>query len=150
VQHEAADAEKLAARIAELIRRKHEAPKLLYYRLKLEDARGRRLRSEIEVETMRLKAEAPALETYESFRATLANKSNDKPHRPELRRALAALLEKIVLDPHGKDGVWCFTVHLKGACEVVEIVSKAKPESWLHRGTRPLGQTLLSEGAVAA
>ena len=51
---------------------------------------------------MRLKAEVPALETYESFGETLASKSNDKPHRPELRRALAALLEKIVLDPHAK------------------------------------------------
>ena len=48
---------------------------------------------------MRLKAEAPALETYESFREALANKFDDKSHRPELRRALAALLEKIVLDP---------------------------------------------------
>jgi hypothetical protein len=77
------------------------------------------------------------LETYESFRETLAKESNDKPHRPELRRALAALLEKIVLDPHGRHGVWRFTVQLKGACEAVEIVRKAKPEGWLHRGLQP-------------
>jgi hypothetical protein len=94
---------------------------------------------------MRLKAEAPALETYESFREALAKK-----YRPELRRALAALLEKIVLDPHGKDGVWCFTVHLKGACEAVGIVCTAKPESWFHRGLRPSDQARLREGAIAA
>ena len=87
------------------------------------------LRTEIDAETMRFRAEAPALETYKSFTEALANKSNHKPHRPELRRALAVLVEKIVLDPHGKDGVWCFTVHLKGACEAVEIVCRAKPES---------------------
>ena len=79
-------------------------------------------------ETMRLKAEAPALEIYESFRETLANKSNDKSHRPELRRVLAALLENIVLDPHGKAGVWHYTVHLKGARESVEIVCNPTPE----------------------
>ena len=127
LQRELAEAEKQAARIAELVLGDDEAPKLLYDRLKLEEARGRRLRTEIDSETMRLKAEAPALETYESFRKTLANKSHDKPHRSELRRALAALLEEIVLDPHGRDGVWCFTVHFKGACEAAEIVCKAKP-----------------------
>jgi hypothetical protein len=140
LQRELAEAEKQAARIAQLILGDDEAPKLLYDRLKLEEARGRRLRSEIDAETMRLKAEAPALETYESFRETLANKSNDKPHRLELRRALAALLEKSVLDPHGRDGVWCFTVHLKGASEAVEIVCKAKPESRRHRVEGDLGQ----------
>ena len=150
LHRELAEEQKQAARIAELIFGDDQAPRLLYDRLKLEEARGRRLHSEIAAETMRLKAEAPALETYESFREALANKSNNKPHRPELRQALAALLEKIVLDPHGKDGIWCFTVHLKGACEAVEIVCRAKPESWLHRGPRPRDQTRLSEGAVAA
>jgi DNA polymerase III alpha subunit len=134
LQRELAQAERQAARIAELVLGDEQAPKLLYDRLKLEEARGRRLRSEIEAETMRLKAEAPALETYESFRETLATKSSDKEYRPELRRALAVLLEKIVLDPHGKDGVWGFTVHLKGAPEPVKIVCKEKPESWFHHG----------------
>ena len=134
LQRELAEAQKQAARIAELIFGDDQAPRLLYDRLKFEEARGRRLHSEIDTETMRLKAEAPALETYESFTEALTNKSNDKPHHPELRQALAALLEKIVLDPHGKDGVWCFTVHLKGACEAGKIVCRAKPESWLHRG----------------
>ena len=97
---------------------------------------------------MRLKAEAPALETYESFREALTNESNNKPHGPELRRALAALLEKIVLDPHGKRDVWCFTVHLKGACEAIEIVCKAKPESWLHRGLQPKDQEHLNDIAA--
>ena len=88
------------------------------------------------------------METYESLREALANESNNKPHRPELRGALAALLENIVLDPHGKDGVWCFTVHLKGACEAIEIVCKAKPESWLHRGLQPKAQAHLSDIAA--
>jgi hypothetical protein len=127
-----------------------EAPRLLYDRLKMEEARGRRLRNEIDTETMRLKPEAPALEVYESFRETLANKCNDKPHRHELRRALAALLETIVLDPHGKDGIWCFTVHLKGAGEAVEIVGKAKPESWRHQGRRPSDFARLNEKSAAA
>ena len=97
---------------------------------------------------MRLRAEAPALETYESSRKTLANKSEDKTHRPELRRALGALLKNIVLDPHGKDDLWRFTVHLKGACEAIEIVCKAKPESWLHRGLRPKELAHLSDIAA--
>ena len=148
LQRELAEAEKQAARIAELILGDDHAPRLLYDRLKLEEARGKRLRNEIDTETVRLKAEAPALETYESFRETLANQSNRKPHRPELRQALAALLEKIVLDPHGKDGVWCFNVQLKGACEAVEIICRAKPESWLDRGLRPKDQAHLSEIAA--
>jgi hypothetical protein len=94
---------------------------------------------------MRVKAEAPALEIYDGYRNTLIEKSTDGTSRPELRRALAALLEKIVLDPQGEDGVWCFTVHLKGSCEAVEIVCKAKPESWSYRGLRPNDQARQSE-----
>lgn len=148
LQRELAEAEKQASRIAELILGDDAAPKLLYDRLKLEEARGKRFRSQIDAETMRLKAEAPALETYESFGETLATKCSDKEYRPALRRALAALLENIVLDPHGKDGVWCFTVHLKGAPEPVKIVCKAKPESWFHRRLRPKAQAHLSEIAA--
>jgi len=124
LQLKVSEAEKRAERIAELILGDDEAPKLLYDRLKLEEARGKQLRSEIDAESMRFKAEAPALETYEGLRETLANKSNHISHRPEMRRALAAFLEKIVLDPHGEDGVWCFTVHLKGACEAVKSFAK--------------------------
>jgi DNA invertase Pin-like site-specific DNA recombinase len=145
LQRELAEAERMAARIAELILGDDEAPKLLYDRLKLEEARGKQLGSAIDAETMRLKAEAPALETYKSFRETLANKSIDKMYRTEWRRVFAALLDKIVLDPHGKDGVWCFTVHFKGAYEVVEIVCKANPESLLHRDLRPRDQLRLRE-----
>jgi len=53
---------------------------------------------------MRLKSEVPALEIYDGFRNTL-NQSADRTSRPELQRAVAALLENAVLDPHGKDGV---------------------------------------------
>jgi hypothetical protein len=129
LQRELAEAEKKAARIAELILGDEQAPKLLYDRLKLEDARGKGLRSEIEVETMRLKAEAPALETYDGFRNILVDKSTDRTSRSEFRRVVAALVETMELDPHGKDGVWCFTVHLKGACKAVQIVCRAKPQS---------------------
>jgi hypothetical protein len=38
------------------------------------------------------------------------------------------LLEKIVLDPHGQDGAWCYTVHLKGVRESIEIVCNPTPE----------------------
>ena len=150
LQRKLSEAEKQAARIAELILGDDEAPKLLYDRLKLEEARGKRLRCEVDAETMRLKAEAPALETYDDFRNILVDKSTDKTSRSELRRALAALLQKIVLDPHGKNGVWCFTVHLKGTRETVEIVCKAKPEGWLHRVFQPKDQARRSKGAVAS
>jgi len=145
LQRQLAEAQKQASKIAELILDDNEAPKLLYDRLKLEEARGRRLRSEIDAEQMRVKAEAPALEIYDGFRNTLIGKSTDRTSRPELRRALAALLEKIVLDPHGEDGVWCFTVHLKGSCEAVEIVCKAKPKYWRYRILRPSDQARLNE-----
>jgi hypothetical protein len=46
-----------------------------------------------------------------------------------LRRAIAVFVERIVLDPHGYDGDWFYSVHLKGAYEDVEIVCRAKPES---------------------
>jgi len=57
LQRELGEAEKQATRIAELILGDDEAPKLLYDRLKLEEARGKQLRSAIDSETMRLKAE---------------------------------------------------------------------------------------------
>jgi hypothetical protein len=70
----------------------------------------------------------PLLSGGLKFFRPLATKSSDKEYRPELRRALAALLEKIVLDPHPKDGVWRYTVHLKGARESVEIVCNQLPQ----------------------
>lgn len=85
LRRDLAEAEKQAARIAELILGDDEAPKLLYDRLKLQEARSRRLRNEIDAQTMRLRSEAPGLETYESLREALANESNNIPHRPELR-----------------------------------------------------------------
>jgi recombinase-like zinc beta ribbon protein len=150
LQRESAQVEKQAARIAELILGDDDAPKLLYEQLKLEEARRRRLCREIDAETMRLKAEDPALEIYNDFRNILVDKSTDRSSRPELRRVVAALVETIVLDPHGKDGTWCCNVHLKGAIESVEIVCTAKLQSWLHRGLRPRDQPRLSEGAIAA
>ncbi len=48
---------------------------------------------------------------------------------PVFNRALArieAQPEKIVLDPHGKDGVWRYIVHLKGARDAVEIVCNSR------------------------
>jgi len=74
-----------------------------YDGLKLEEAIGRRLRSGIDAETMRLKTEAPALETYQSFSGALVYNSNNQPHRPELQRALAAFL---TLLGHAKDSLW--------------------------------------------
>jgi hypothetical protein len=114
---------------------------MLYTRLKLEEKRATQLRSEIYCEKLRVKAETPILATYDGFIKTLADQSNDKAYRPELRRVFAALLEQIVLDPHLKDGVWRYTVHLKGVGEGIEIVCKAKPESWCHRalGRRTMG-----------
>jgi len=60
------------------------------------------------------------------------------------------LLEKIVLDPHGKDGVWCFTVHLKGDREPVRIVCTAKPEGWWHQALEPKDNARLNEKKIAA
>jgi hypothetical protein len=93
---------------------------------------ARQLRSEIDHEKFRIKAEVPALEAYEHFITILADRSIFKARRPELRQAFAALLEKIVLDPHGKDGVWRYTVHLKGARESVEIVCN-QPSNPCHQ-----------------
>jgi hypothetical protein len=90
----------------------------------MEEALAMHLRTEIYSEEVRAKAESPAVETYESFRMTLADGSRNGRDPAELRRAFASLLDQIVLDPHGKDGVWCFTVHLKGASKSVEIVCR--------------------------
>jgi len=122
-----AAAERQAAKIAELILGDDEPPKMLYDRLKVEEARAKLHRSEINSEKRRVNAEAPTLATHEHFMEILARRSNDRTYRPELRRALAALLETIVLDPHGKDGVWCFTVHLKSVRESVKIICTPTP-----------------------
>src|SRR5436190_5476463 len=53
-------------------------------------------------------------------------------HRSKIQNFGSALVETIVLDPHGKEGSWCYSVHLKGASESVEIVCRARPQSWRY------------------
>jgi hypothetical protein len=136
LQSKLAAAEKQAAKIAELILGDDEPPKILYDRLKVEEAQANLHRSEIDSEKRRVNAEAPTLATYEHFIEILAHQSNDEAYRAELPRALAALLEKIVLDPHGKDGAWCYTVYLKGARESVEIVCNLTTGVHCHHNLR--------------
>ena len=89
-------------------------------------------------------------EIYDGFRNILIDKSTDRTSRPELRRVVAALVETIVLDPHCKDGSWCYNVHLKGANESVEIVCKAKPQSWRYFNPRRQDCALLNGNFIAA
>lgn len=55
-----------------------------------------------------------------------------------------------MLDPHGKEGSWCYSVHLKGASESVEIVCKAKPQSWRYLKPRQQDCALLNGNVIAA
>lgn len=142
-------AEKQAAKIAELILGDDEPPKILYDRLKVEEARAKLHRSEIDIEKRRVNAEAPTLATHEHFMEILAHRSNHRTYRPELRRAFAALLETIVLDPHGKDGAWCYAVHLKGARESVEITCTPTPEVRCRQNHRLEDYPQLKANAIA-
>jgi hypothetical protein len=137
LQAQLCDAEKQGNKLAKLIFGDDDPPAMLYQRLKQEQARAKTLACEIEQERTRITGESPILESYLSFCATLADKAQDKAYRPQLKAAIASVVESIMLDPQGVNRQWSYTVQLKGHGQPVEVVCTSKPESWLHRSLRP-------------
>jgi hypothetical protein len=101
----------------------------IYSRLKLEERKAIELKAEMERERMRQRSEKPALIVYAEFCAGLPALVQDPARRSDLRRCIAGLLDKVVLDPHSRDnGIWRYEVHLKGAVGPVSVICQAKPE----------------------
>lgn len=102
---------------------------VLYVRLKQEEARAKQLRAEIEDESTRERVEKPAAIAYNEFCASLPALREDKERRPELRKAIASVVEKLTLNPRGEgDGRWVYELKLRGAAEPGKVFVNAKPE----------------------
>jgi DNA invertase Pin-like site-specific DNA recombinase len=137
-----AEAEKQSAKLANLILGDEEPPRVLYDRLKAEEAKAKALRSALEEESARLQAERPALQSYLDFKARLPALAADKAHRAELRKAITSVVQKIILDPvkekTAKGQRWVYEVQLRGGTQPVTVIAVSKPhEGWLYRSMRP-------------
>ena len=130
-----AETEGQVEKLSRLICDDRDPSPAIYCRLKLEERKANELKAEVERERMRQRSEKPALTVYAEFCAGLPALVQDPARRSDLRRCIAGLLEKVVLDPHGNgNGIWGYEVHLKGAAEPVSVICQAKPEQqWWFR-----------------
>ncbi len=126
---------------------------MIYNRLKQEEVRAKKLRAEVQQEQLRERTERPALTAYDEFVACLPKLAKDPNKRPDLRRAVRNVIERVTLDPRGANvtqpgrgkrgrytpraGTWTYEVQLRGASEPVTVVVYAKPEGWAFRSMRP-------------
>jgi len=128
LQGRLADAEKQVTKLTSLIMGDDEPPKMLYDRLKLEESKTKVLRVEIDDEQARERAERPASIAYGEFVSNLPALKADVARRPELRKAIASVVEKLVLDPRpiskpdknkpGQVKAWGYQLYLRGAGDV--------------------------------
>jgi hypothetical protein len=97
------------------------------------------IEAEIEDESARERVEKPASIAYADFVANLPALREDKARRPELRKAIASVIERLTLNPHGegKDR-WVYELKLRGAVEPVHILIAA-PNSWIYESRRLQG-----------
>jgi DNA invertase Pin-like site-specific DNA recombinase len=138
LQAQLVDSDRQASKLAELIFGDDNPPAAVYNRLKQEENRAKSLASEIETERVRVQGESPALESYNAFRPTLMAKALDKAYRPQLRAAIASVLDSIELDPKGKAGCWNYQIKLKGESLPVPVwITTAGAGSWSFQSLRP-------------
>jgi hypothetical protein len=138
LQARLAEVEKQAAKLAKLICDDPDPSPTIYSKLRHEESRCNQLRADPEQEQMRELAEKPAIIAYNQFKAVLPELVKDAFRRPELRRAIASVVTKIVLDPHGNgDGTWDYETTLKGTSEPVNVRIVSKPEGWCCRSVKP-------------
>jgi hypothetical protein len=105
----------------------------------LEEVKTKQLRVEVQREQTRQRSEKPGLMAFNEFAASLPALAKDPARRPELRRAIASVLDKLVLDPHGDgNGAWEYEVILKGANKPIRIICNTQPESWSFRSELPI------------
>ncbi len=123
LQAQLTQTQKIIAKVENLIFGVAEAPDGIMQRLMGEQAKAKQLAIAIEAEQMRIKGETPALQSYLDFCNRLPSLGKDKAKRPELRRAIASVVESITLDPRGKNGVWWSSLQLKGSPRRFEIAS---------------------------
>lgn len=134
-----ADAQKQVKKLSGFILGDDSPSPTIYERLKLEEAKAVRLRSEIEDEQARERVRQPALLAYNDFCASLPELRADKAKRPALRKAIATVVERLTLDPRpaGEKGRWIYQLKLRGASNPVDVIINSKPEGWLAELRRP-------------
>ena len=86
----------------------------------------------------------PAI-AYNEFVTSLPAMREDKERRPELRKAIASVVEKLTLNPQGEGkNQWVYELKLRGAAEPVKVFVNAKPEGWLFKSRRPEGLEMVA------
>ena len=121
---ELADADNQANKLLELIKRDPEPSKRLYAALKEEDAKVDDLRTKLEAEQARIKAETPALESYEEFCERFSARMEQDKYRAEVKTLLRSMVERIIV----KLGQGEYTVEFRGSELITVSVNKS---GWL-------------------
>jgi hypothetical protein len=123
------DAQKQVAKLTSLIMGDSEPSPTLYARLKEEERKAGQLQIELEEEETRERVERPASIAYGEFVAGLPKLTADVARRPDLRKAITQVVEKMVIDPrpindprpvNGTRQVkaWGYQLYLRGAGDV--------------------------------
>ena len=112
-----ADAENMAIKLLNFVRKDPEPPLTLLQAIKDEEAKAADLRQRIEDERGRLKAETPGLEEYKEFCDRFGGRMEQKEYRAEVK----ALLRSFVLNVEVKLGQNQYAVMLKGASMPITV-----------------------------
>lgn len=134
------DAQKQVTKLTSLIMSDSEPSPTLYAKLKEQERSARQLQSDLEEETARERVEKPASIAYGEFVASLPALKADKERRPELRKAVAQVVERLVLDPRpinepkklkaGQVKAWGYRLYLRGASDVPVNFTICKNGDW--------------------
>jgi DNA invertase Pin-like site-specific DNA recombinase len=108
-------AKRQATKLAAVIVSDPEPSPLVYAALKAAEAAVKSISGEIDGE--RAKASLPVLAGYENFLLALPALLKDAHRRPELRRAVNAVVENIALDPKGNGDAWQVVLKLRGSAQ---------------------------------
>jgi len=114
----------------------------IYGALKAAEKQVGELAAAHEEEARRVRAERPAADNYQDFIDNLPSLAADPGQRPALRRAVAGVVDRIVVNTQPEPGTgggrrWSYEVLLKGATEPVLVTVTTHPETWIYRRYRP-------------
>jgi DNA invertase Pin-like site-specific DNA recombinase len=139
------EAQKLVKRLGRLMLGDADPSPTMVQQLKQQEKRAQDLTIDIDAERTRIKGETPALQSYTDFCERLADKAADPVYRPQLRRAISSIVERLVMDVRGHgDGLWVYTVELRDNSQPVPIII-SDSGSWEYNSVRPAQYPLASE-----